>query len=124
LSELLVWRDMGPWKKIAVWDTEDFGASVAGGPNTLEQTLAYAVPRDRRKVLAAFSGDIAVSENGKELSVRGTSEALNFLVLNLADEIVQGSRDLAGARLFYDRTCRLSQAGKSSPYTQRLLFRP
>jgi hypothetical protein len=124
LSDLLVWNSIGPWRKIAVWDTEDYGFSDRGGPDTLEQTLSYAVPRDKRKDLADFSDEISVSKEGDEVSVRGNSEALNFLVLNLAHEIVQGAKDPADARLFYDRVCQLSQAGKSSPYTQGLLFSP
>jgi hypothetical protein len=44
--------------------------------------------------------------------------------MNLAYEVVRGTRDPAAARLFYDRINQLSQTGKSSPYTQGLLFDP
>jgi hypothetical protein len=118
----LVWHNAGPWGRIAVWDEEDYDYSGRVGRDNLEQTLISDVPRDKRQALAAFSSKITVSQDGKELSVRGTSEALDFLAINLAHEIVRGSRSPAQARLFYDRTCQLSQAGKSSPYMQEVLF--
>jgi hypothetical protein len=129
----LTWRDKGPWKKISIWDnaqcsamigfkTLDYDHSPTVGPDIMEQTLFYTVPRDKRKELAEFSDKLAVSRDGKKLSVRGNSEALDFLALNLADQIVRGSRSPEDARSFYGRICQLSQAGKSSPYTQGLLF--
>jgi hypothetical protein len=121
-SQRLVWYDRGPWNKIAVWDKEDYYYSNTVGPDDLEQTLSYDVPADKRKALAAFSDKLVVSKDGKELSVIGNSEALNFLTLNLAHEIVSGARNPADAKSFYDRTSQLSQAGKSSPYTEGLLF--
>jgi hypothetical protein len=80
------------------------------------------VPSEKRKALAAFTRRLVVSEDGKQLSVRGNSEALDFLALNLAHEIVRGTRDPIAARHFYGRIYLLSQAGKSSPYMEELLF--
>jgi len=118
----LTWYNKSPWDQIAVWDREDYYYSGTVGPDNLEQTLLHAVPADKRKALAAFSKKLAVSKDGRQLSVRGNSEALDFLALNLAHEIIRGTRDPAEARSFYGRTERLSQAGKSSPYLEGLLF--
>jgi hypothetical protein len=120
-SDRLIWRNTGPWDKITVWDTENF-YSAAAGSDDMEQTLGYDVPQDKRADLAAFSDKLAVSDDGRQLSVRGSSEELDFLTLNLANEIVRGVRSPEDARAFYDRIAKLAQAGKSSPYTQRLLF--
>jgi len=121
-SERIVWHNAGPWDTIVVWDADDYDYSATLGPDNLEQTLFFAVPPEKRKALADFSDELTVSGDGKELSVRGHSEELNFLALNLAYEIVQGFRDPAEARIFYDRTCQLAQAGKSSPYLRGLMF--
>jgi hypothetical protein len=117
----LVWRNASPWSRIAVWDTANYYPEAMGS-NSLEQTLLYEVPQDKRQDLAAFSDKLVVSQDGKELSVLGNSESFDFLALNLADEIVRGKLSPEGARSCYDRIYRLSQAGKSSPYTQGLLF--
>jgi hypothetical protein len=121
-SDRLVWYNKGPWNRIAVWNAANSNYSGTVGPDNLEQTVAYEVPRGKRKALAAFSDKLAVSKDGKELSVRGNSEALNILTLNLADEIVWGHRRPDDARSFYGRIYQLSHAGKSSPYTEGLLF--
>jgi hypothetical protein len=123
-SDRLVWHKAGPWDRIAVWDEEDYDYSGTVGPDNLEQTLSFAAPQAKLQDLSAFSDKLAISEDGKELSVRGNSEALDFLTINLAHEIVQGTRDPAQARLFYGRISKLSQAGKSSPYLQGLMFTP
>jgi hypothetical protein len=120
-ADRLVWDSADPWSRIAVWNTQD-REPTALGSESLEQTLRYNVPPDKRKALAAFSDRLVVSDDCQELSARGDSEALNFLAINLADEIIRGDRSPEDARGFYDRVYRLSQAGKSSPYTQGLLF--
>jgi hypothetical protein len=120
-SDRLIWRNTGPWDKITVWDTENY-YSASAGSDDMEQTLGYEVPLDKRQALADFSGKLVVSDDGKQLSVRGSSEELDFLTLNLANEIVRGVRSPEDARAFFDRIAKLAQAGKSSSYTQRLLF--
>jgi hypothetical protein len=47
---------------------------------------------------------------------------MNFLALNLVDEIATGARSVEDARDFYSKTARLSKAGKSSAYMEGLLF--
>jgi len=121
-SDRLTWYDKGPWKKISVWNKEDNDYSGSLGPDDLEQTIAYDVPSDKRKALAAFSGKLVVSRKSQELSVLGNDEPRNLLTLNLAHEVINGIRSPDDARVFYDRIYELSQAGKSSPYLQRLLF--
>jgi hypothetical protein len=122
-SSRLVWRDRSLVKRIAVWDVpSEFEAD--GGAGNVEYTVAYAVPRDKRGALAAFSPDVRVSRDSTELSARSTSEEVNFLAINLADEIIHGIKTPAEARDFFHRTVELSAAGKTSPFMQGLLFLP
>jgi hypothetical protein len=129
----LTWRNKSPWRDIAIWDnarcyaleeplTHDYYDCAATEPDNMEQGLSYAVPADKRKALADFSDKLVLSRLGHRLSVRGNSEALNVLRLNLANEIVKGGRNAHEARSFYDRICRLTQAGKASMYTNGLMF--
>jgi hypothetical protein len=82
------------------------------------------VPANRRSGLAAFSDAVLVSGDGTELAARSVNEDHNYLVLNLAVEIVKGIKTPAEARRFYDATLELKAAGKTSPYTEMLLFTP
>lgn len=117
----LVWENRGPWKRIEVWDELGFLENDRASSN-LEQTIAYPVPADKREALESFSRGLHVSADGAELSSRSTGEDRNFLALNLADEIAKGLLSPQDARAVYLRTIQLSEAGKSSPSMQHLLF--
>ncbi len=118
----LVWDRRGPWRRISVWDEREKFAGD-GGLNNIEDTIAYPVPADKRGALAAFNLGLYVSPDGTELSARSSAEQRNFLMLNLADEIVKGLLSPKDARAAYARTLRLADAGKTSPSMERLLFR-
>lgn len=115
----LGWAWKGPWKRIVVWD----GAAADAADGGYQQTVAYRVPEDKRAALTDFGRGVRVSQDGRELSALSSDEALNFLALNLADEIARGVRSPGEARGFYDRTAQLAAAGKSSPYLWGLRFR-
>lgn len=114
----LRWNDNGSWKRTTVYRTPVEGADV------LEQTIGYAVPQDKREDLAKLDLMLRVARDGTELSSTSESEETNFLAVNLADEVVREKRTPEDAREFYLTTVKLSQAGKSSPYMQGLMFRP
>lgn len=49
---------------------------------------------------------------------------MNFLALNLADDIVKGKRSVEDARQFYAKTAMEAMKGQMSLYTQKLQFSP
>jgi hypothetical protein len=118
----LTWDRRGPWKRIVVWE-EPATPENGGVSNNIEETIAYRVPADKRDALASFSRGLQASVDGAELSARSTGEERNFLMLNLADAIVQGRMSPQDARVSYLVTLQLAAAGKSSPSMRRLLFR-
>lgn len=122
-SKRVVWEDKAPFKRIAVWDRmENFQGP--GAADNIEQTIAYLVPDEARPALKAFSRRVGVSDDGTELSSISFSPERNLLTLNLADQVIRGTRSPQEASDFYELTLRLEAAGKSTPYTQRLLFVP
>jgi hypothetical protein len=122
-SSRLVWNDKGPWKRIAVWDVVPYYDSNLG-PDNLEEAVDYPVEPAQRQTLAAFDRHVHVSKDGSELAGRYASEELNFLALNLAHDVLAGLKNPAQARAFSDRTLEFSSEGKSSRYTQGLIFTP
>jgi hypothetical protein len=119
-----VWTNKGPWKRISVWDDMELQDFTLAKDNNLEVTLAYPVPADRRGDVTDFGGRISVSSDGSEISASSYSEERIFLVMNLADEVIRGAKTPQQARDFDALTLQLADAGKSSPYMQRLLFQP
>ena len=118
----LVWIDNGPWQKTVVYRSAwpHFLGKV--DKDYLEQTIAYRVPVEKIDDLKRFDRRLEVNESRGQLSARSESESLNFLALNLADEIVTDKRGVDDARDFYRRTEALSMSGKSSAYMEGFLF--
>jgi hypothetical protein len=120
-TQRLVWDRHGPWKRISVWDGLGFldGEHVSAN---VEGAISYPVPAGKRADLASFSRGLTISADGAELSARSTGEERNFLMLNIADEIVTGHLSPEEGRETYLRTLQLAESGKSSPSMERLLF--
>ncbi|MDP3542672.1 MAG: hypothetical protein Q8T11_09435 [Elusimicrobiota bacterium] len=115
-TEKATWYERGPWKRITIHGREalDF----------LEQTVGYVVPAEAARALSDFDHGLRFDRDNDELSATSNAEALNHLALNLADELCAAKRTTPEANDLYLRTARLAAAGKSSPYTEGLLFKP
>lgn len=114
VSEMsLSWRAPAPWKRFVVHKDE-----VA----PLEQAVGYAVPSGKVAALLKFGHGLDIRPNEGVLAARGDSEAHILLALNLANDIANGTMTPAQAEGFYAKAVSLEVAGKSSPYTQHLLF--
>jgi hypothetical protein len=120
--DALVWYDNGPWRRTVVYRRAWPHYLWLRDKDYLEQTIGYQVPKDKVNALKRFNRSLDVYPVSEELSSRSESESMNFLALNLADEIVNGTRSVEDARSFYNRTVRLSESGKSSGYLSGFLF--
>ena len=116
----LVWTNNGPWLKTVLYRKAPL--SLMGSKDILEQSIVYAVPDDKIGALKSFDSRLKFDKANGELSSRAESENLNFLALNLADEIVANKRNVDEARAFYRRTIKLAASGKSSAYMDGFLF--
>lgn len=120
----LAWNDKGPWTRTMVRDAAAY-QGAASGDAIVEQTIAYELPDAKwSELLRDFNDKLTVTLDPEQLTARSDSEELNFLTLNLANEIVNGRMDPLEARRFYWRTLDLAAAGKSSNLMQGLLFKP
>jgi hypothetical protein len=119
----LVWINNGPWRKTVVHRAGWPHRAGMRDTDYLEQSISYEVAPDQVLDLRRFDRRLMVDTATGELSSRSASEPLNFLALNLADEILKGNRSVASARRFYRKTTRLAMAGKSSRYTARFQFK-
>ena len=118
----LVWLDNGPWKRTVVYRVPPGERALGRSRGRLEQSVAYRVPTGQLDALARFDKDIEADVKAGRLTARSDDESLNFLSLNLADEILQGLRTAREASDFRRDALRLRDAGKSSPYLDGLMF--
>ena len=118
----LVWIDNGPWRRTVVYRNAWPHFLGRRDKDYLEQTIAYRVPAGKIQDLKRFDRRLEIDQARGQLSSRSESEAMNFLALNLADEIVTDKRGVDDARDFLAKTESLSASGKSSRYAQGFLF--
>jgi hypothetical protein len=120
----LVWLDNGPWKRTVVYRVPPGERALGRNRGRLEQSVAYRVPAGRLDALAGFNEDIEADAKTRRLTARSDDESLNFLDLNLADDVLQGRRTAREASDFRRDVMRLRDSGKSSPYLTGLMFVP
>ena len=120
---MLIWRDKGPFRRVVIFREQRAHEFPRPHSDIVYQEIDYSVPVDRFDDLARFDGSLLPDRTAGRLGVRGESEEMNLLSLNLAHEIVTGKRSVAGARAQFAKAAALIEAGKSSPYTESLLFR-
>jgi hypothetical protein len=123
-DDRLVWYDNGEWRRTVVYRKAPQGFMGLHSRDVLEQSVAYPVPDAKLADLKRFDDRLKYDSAAGELSSLSENESLNYLALNLADEIVADKRTPQEARDFLRKTIKLAQSGKSSAYTQGLLFQP
>jgi hypothetical protein len=119
----ITWNRRGPWKRTVVWNRKPIYLAPVDLA-VMKQTVDYPLTFSQSADLLAFSDNLEIDLQNGELSSRAGLESLNFLTLNLADDLVRGRRTVPEAREAFVRIRKLAEAGKSSPYTSGLLFSP
>jgi hypothetical protein len=121
-SSRLIWNDNGPWKRTVITKEQTDHAFPMPHKDVLEQVIDYRVPPDKFDELARYDGSVIAERTKGELSARCDKEEANFLALNLAHDVVMGSRSVEQAREYYARAISDLMAGKQDPYVQKLQF--
>ena len=119
---MLVWYATGPWKRTVLYRDEVPHNFPKPHTDLLEQFIDYRVPVDKYDELAAYDGSVIVERTKGEISARCDKEAMNFLALNLANEIVRGTRTVQQARTEYARQAMAYMNNQSAPHTTGLHF--
>ncbi len=113
---MLIWHDNGPWKHTIVFRDEVAHDFPTPHRDVLEQFVDYRVPASMFSSLASYDGSVIADRTKGELAVRSDSEAMNFLALNLANDIVTSKKTVAEARSYFTRAVA-SVSGRPDPYT-------
>jgi hypothetical protein len=113
-SDHLVWNDRGPWRRTLVRDVRP--ALVEGDElGVIEQSLECALLPGQAADVAAIDGRVVFDARSGELTARSDREELNFLRMNLADDVANGRLGVAAARAKFARAVALEESGKVVP---------
>jgi hypothetical protein len=121
-ATMLVWHRTGPWKRTVVHSLGVPHAFPWPHTDVVEQTVNYRAPLELFGKLAAFDGSIILGRTNGEVSVRCEREEMNFLALNLMNDIVTQQRTVDQARVDYARFAMGFANGERHTYTQGLTF--
>lgn len=110
-NEYVEWRYVRGWQRIRV-----------RRDGLVEQTVGYIVPERRLGYIRAFAGRLFVDVLHKEVTVVGSSEEENRLVLNLMHDILVGIRTPGQAWERYERCQEALRWHWPDPYLAGLRF--
>ena len=121
-TSLLLWHDNGPWRRTVVYREEAQHNFPTPHRDVLEQFIPYRVPVEKFDDLAAFDGSVLVDRTKGLMSARCAGEGGNFLALNLAHEIIEGTKNVETARAAYAQAMKARTEGGTPEIMQRLMF--
>lgn len=124
LDRRLVWQGNGPWKRTEVHRDgvpHNFPAEHA---DHLEQAIDYRVPPEKTGEVIAYDGSLKPERTRGELVSRCEDEAANRLALNLAHDIVTGTKSVDEAREAHARALADLASGDTPAYAEELAFEP
>jgi predicted outer membrane protein len=123
-TEAMVWHNAGPFKRILVTKKEVAHDFPMPHMDFLEHTVSYNVPIDKIDDLVAFDASMTVNKTQGEMSARCDLEGHNVLTLNLARDIINGTKTVASARTSFAENVSADFAGKHPAYVEKLQFTP
>lgn len=125
-DSMVVWDNPPkPWHQITVYKETIDHNWPAPHQDYLEQSVLYAVPEDKFDDLAAFDGSVIAYRTGGTLAARCHTEWANLIALNLAHDVIQGTKTVDEAKEAYAQAAMQKMKGTGNPeIAQRLLFEP
>ncbi|HEV2778859.1 MAG TPA: hypothetical protein VGX25_05605 [Actinophytocola sp.] len=123
-ESVLIWRRVGPWKRVVATETYYEHNFPAPHIDSVESVIDYRVPPEKATALAEFDGSVVVERTAGEVSARCHDIEANFLALNLMHDIVTGQRDVEDARMYYAKEFLDARRKRRTPYMEKLRFEP
>ncbi len=123
-SEAIIWHNAGPYKRIMVTKKEVPHDFPMPHMDFLEHTISYNVPTAKVDDLVAFDASMTINKTAGEMSARCDLEGHNILTLNLARDIINGTKTVEQARVAFGENVKADFGGKHPEYVEKLQFTP
>lgn len=121
-SDMITWNNNGVWLKTVVYKKEMKHNFPKPHTDVIEQWINYRVPVKDFCKLATYDGSITASRTNGTISARCEKEAMNFLALNIADDMLKNNKTSDQARDEYSKEAMAFMEGKKPVYAQKLNF--
>jgi hypothetical protein len=120
----VTWINSGPWARTTLYKEGVAHNFAAPHRNVLEQAVLYKVPIDKLVALAQFNRSLVADLARGELVSSADSEEINFLTVNVADDVVKGQRTAEEARIYFAQLVRAKMIKEPERELRELKFAP
>lgn len=121
--DFLSWSRRGPWEGIIVYREEIPHDWPTPHMDFLEQFIRYPIDPSKYDDIIRFDGSVILERTRGILGARCDNEAMNFLAVNLAQEIAAGKTNWEEARFRYEEAAKAWKEGQNPVLTQGLQFK-
>ncbi len=121
-ESMMMWNKTGQWKRTVIYAKEYKHDFPMPHTDVMQQWIDYDVPAEKYSDLAMFDGSVVCNRTNGEMSARCDKEGANFLAINLANDVVKGTKDYKTARDFYAKAVKEMINGGKPAYMQKLQF--
>ena len=121
-ATMMVWNNTGQWKRTIIYAKEFKHDFPMPHTDVMEQCIDYKVPPEKFTELGMYDGSVTFSRTNGELSARCDKEGANFLAINIANDIINGKKDVKSARDLYAKSIKEMINGGKPEYMQKLQF--
>jgi hypothetical protein len=118
----VTWINSGQWVRTTLYKEGNQHNFASPHRNILEQAVLYKVPPEKLAALAAFNRSVVANLARGELISSSDSEELNFLAINVADDIVKGERTPEEGRIYFAQIVRAKMIKEPERDLQQLNF--
>ncbi len=122
-SHEAVWYDAGPYRYIRVYSEEVAHDFPAHHTDFYEQAVFYRVPAEKASSLDMFDGSVLIDRTKGLLAARCDKEENNLLALNLANDVITGTKTVEEARAYFGKAIAAAMQGEKDPYMKDLTFK-
>jgi hypothetical protein len=120
----VTWINSGPWARTTLYKEGAAHNFAAPHRNVLEQAVFYKVPIDKLTALAQFNRSLVVDLARGELVSSADSEEINFLTVNVADDVIKDQRSAEEARIYFAQLVRAKMIKEPERELRQLKFTP
>lgn len=117
-----IWHDAGEWKRIHLYRDGTPHNFPKQHEDHLRQFINYPINPEDADDLIAFDGSNKLYRTRGELGADCHKEAMNFLTINLAHDVVTGEKSVDEARQAFAETAIKFEMGMEPDYTQDFQF--
>lgn len=118
----LIWFYNAPWHKTTLRKDGPYHNFPYSHSDILEQSIQRFVPLERYVDLLRYNGSIQIDRTAGFLTVNCDNEGMNFLTVNLANDIIVGSLSVEDARKKHIHLANAQKFHWPEPYTENITF--